>query len=92
MFAVVTWCPKATVQAALSSVALDYVEEHMVRGSTEYGAEKEKAEMVLTCAVLSIMATAPLFAALISKVGAMCLQDEADETDSCTSTSSEEAV
>ncbi len=28
-FGAITWCPKATVQAALSTVALDYVEENL---------------------------------------------------------------
>eukprot|EP00966_Prymnesium_polylepis_P095751 2218758-Prymnesium_polylepis.1 len=41
-FAVITWCPKATVQAALAGVALDYIE---ITGE-DYGSGAEyEAEM-----------------------------------------------
>ena len=45
-------------------------------GLPEYGAEMERAEALLTCAVLSIMVTAPLFAAVIAKVGQWVLDGE----------------
>jgi len=73
LFTAITWCPKATVQAALSTVALDYVEEHPSEfggvGSTTYTDAHKDGEVLLTVAILSIIATAPLFAFLMDWSG-----------------------
>jgi len=67
IFTAITWCPKATVQAALSGVALDYVREHPDEFTpiSEYNDAESKAQRLKTIAILSIIATAPLFAALM---------------------------
>lgn len=72
-FTCVSWCPKATVQAALSTVALDYVLDS--RNSSEFKDQDEKdlaeerAIIVLTVAVLSIIMTAPTFAIAMKYTG-----------------------
>lgn len=64
LFVGMAWLPKATVQAALSSAAMDEV---IRRG---LGAEEEdRARILLTTGVLSILLTAPPGALLISKLG-----------------------
>ncbi len=76
MFTCITWCPKATVQAALSTVALDYVTDSANRrefdddgGDTDYEKNEEFATVVLTVAVLSIILTAPAFAVAMKYTG-----------------------
>ncbi|XP_015912243.1 sodium/hydrogen exchanger 9B2 [Parasteatoda tepidariorum] len=64
IFIAFAWLPKATVQAAIGSQALDYVVTN--NGSPEM---LDYAQKVLTCAVLSIMMTAPIGAAFISIMG-----------------------
>lgn len=60
LFVALAWLPKATVQAAIGSQALDYARK------TNAGPEEEKlGEQVLTIAVLSILVTAPVGAAAI---------------------------
>jgi NhaP-type Na+/H+ or K+/H+ antiporter len=75
-FAVVSWCPKATVQAALASRALDYVQANVAEGVDRFVNDPnyvetmtERSEVILTTAVLSIIMTAPVFAVLMSIVG-----------------------
>lgn len=75
-FAVVSWCPKATVQAALASRALDYVQANVAQGVDRFVNDPnyvetmtERSEVILTTAVLSIIMTAPLFAVLMSITG-----------------------
>merc|ERR1711957_939661 len=69
IFTAITWCPKATVQAALSTVALDYVVENPAEfggvDSSDYAEAHKNGEVLLTVAILSIIATAPLFAFLM---------------------------
>ena len=66
LFAVITWCPKATVQAALAGVALDHVTLRGREGlGDEYEVLRARAELLLTTGVLSILLTAPLFAVLM---------------------------
>eukprot|EP00658_Telonema_sp_P-2_P009585 TRINITY_DN13575_c0_g1_i9.p1 TRINITY_DN13575_c0_g1~~TRINITY_DN13575_c0_g1_i9.p1 ORF type:complete len:529 (+),score=151.76 TRINITY_DN13575_c0_g1_i9:162-1748(+) len=77
IFTAITWCPKATVQAALSTVALDYVEDNPAEfngvGISTYNDAHDDAETLLTVAVLSIIATAPLFAFLMDWSGSVHL-------------------
>ena len=75
LFAGVCWCPKATVQAALSTVALDYVNSVRKQFDTieEFEKSSTLANIVLTVAVLSILMTAPLFGALIEMLGPVFL-------------------
>merc|ERR1711988_121599 len=65
IFAMVSWCPKATVQAALATAALDYITVQIESGMfvktdpvvVQY---LENARVILTTAILSIIMTAPL--------------------------------
>ena len=57
------WSPKATVQAAIGSIALDMARERDDQKSIEL------ASLTLTIAVISILVTAPLGAVLISLLG-----------------------
>lgn len=63
-FIALAWLPKATVQAAIGSIALD------TAIALSSGAEEEKRGLaVLTIAVLAIVVTAPVGAILISVFG-----------------------
>ena len=86
LFAALAWCPKATVQAALSTVALEMVQDRQARGF--YGssdvtladlasADLARANAVLTIAVASIFLTAVPFAGLIARCGPRLLQQDA---------------
>jgi hypothetical protein len=66
----------AVFQAALSTVALDYVrlsgnrgEFDDAGGDTDYATAEDRAIVVLTVAVLSIILTAPLFAVCMKYAG-----------------------
>lgn len=63
LFVALAWTPKATVQAALSPMALDIVR---ARNDME---NEARAKLVLTIAVLAIMITAPLGAIAIALTG-----------------------
>jgi len=85
-FAVVAWCPKATVQAALATVALDYVKKSVSNhrhgfdeGSTFVKLMTERSEIILNTAVVSIMLTAPLFAVLMTWAGNRWLHREDED-------------
>ena len=81
MFTCITWCPKATVQAALATVALDYIndkdneEDFDKIDGVEYGGKlsfktcEKYATIVQTVAVLSIILTAPFFAVAMKYAG-----------------------
>uniref|UniRef100_A0A7S4LNG8 Cation/H+ exchanger domain-containing protein n=1 Tax=Oxyrrhis marina TaxID=2969 RepID=A0A7S4LNG8_OXYMA len=82
-FTMVTWCPKATVQAALATHALDFVNKSVKDRKPEYVNNDsfvqlmtDRAEVILTTAVLSIIMTAPLFAVLMSITGKLWLTQE----------------
>ncbi|GBN34252.1 Sodium/hydrogen exchanger 9B1 [Araneus ventricosus] len=77
LFIAIAWFPKATVQAAVGPQALDYVL------SNNMGKELEdQAQKILTGAVLSIIMTAPIGAALIALLGPLLLsQDKPKEKD-----------
>jgi len=73
-FAMVSWCPKATVQAALATVARDYVKSKIDDGSWDendpYTRDMlDRSNVILTTAVLSIVVTAPAFAVLMVWTG-----------------------
>merc|ERR1711871_1757301 len=60
-FAMVAWCPKATVQAALATVARDYVRRKIDDGVWDKDSQStidmlDRANIILTTAVLSIVA------------------------------------
>ncbi|XP_016079087.1 PREDICTED: mitochondrial sodium/hydrogen exchanger 9B2 isoform X1 [Miniopterus natalensis] len=62
------WLPKATVQAAIGSVALDTAKSHEEKQLEEYGMD------VLTVAFLAILITAPIGSLLIGLLGPRLLQ------------------
>ena len=76
-FMSMAWLPKATVQAAIGSVALDVVKERGATGTTSnYEAELILGRQVLTLAVLAILVTAPIGAFLIAFFGPKLLEKE----------------
>lgn len=73
-FALVAGAPKATVQAALATVALDHINKKIQDGEWNVADPHtqdllERANVILTTAVLSIILTAPLFAVLMTYTG-----------------------
>uniref|UniRef100_A0A8C5K8Z8 Solute carrier family 9, subfamily B (NHA2, cation proton antiporter 2), member 2 n=1 Tax=Jaculus jaculus TaxID=51337 RepID=A0A8C5K8Z8_JACJA len=62
------WLPKATVQAAIGSVALDMARSHEDKQLEDYGMD------VLTVAFLAILITAPIGSLLIGLLGPRLLQ------------------
>ncbi|EGW13221.1 Mitochondrial sodium/hydrogen exchanger NHA2 [Cricetulus griseus] len=62
------WLPKATVQAAIGSVALDTARSHGEKQLEKYGMD------VLTVAFLAILITAPIGSLLIGLLGPRLLQ------------------
>jgi NhaP-type Na+/H+ or K+/H+ antiporter len=79
LFAGISWCPKATVQAALCSVALDYVNTHKNDLNGSLQSNLDKANIILTVAVLSILTTAPLFGAMMSWWGLKHLDRDGED-------------
>jgi NhaP-type Na+/H+ or K+/H+ antiporter len=86
IYSMLSWCPKATVQAALATAALDHINVQvklgkMMAGSPEYLQFLDNAMVILTTAILSIIMTAPLFAVLMLQFAPRLLDDdrEADE-------------
>lgn len=68
IFIALAWMPKATVQAAIGSTALDMARKKQETDMERYGMD------VLTVAVLSILITAPIGAILIGLSGPYLLQ------------------
>jgi NhaP-type Na+/H+ or K+/H+ antiporter len=69
MFILVSWIPKATVQAAVGSIALDLAKQQQTNNNNNNNKEEiSLATTVLNIAVLSIVVTAPLGTILISKL------------------------
>ncbi|XP_068204126.1 sodium/hydrogen exchanger 9B2-like isoform X2 [Palaemon carinicauda] len=64
LFIAIAWLPKATVQAAIGSKALDHV--RLTNGSKE---DITRGEQVVTIAVMVILVTAPIGAAAIKLTG-----------------------
>merc|ERR1719195_1770706 len=76
LYTAISWCPKATVQAALSTVALEYVEANLDPGvAGQYNTQKARAMLLLNIAVLSIVMTAPLCGALMGILGPHLLKE-----------------
>jgi len=85
-FAIVAQGPKATVQAALATVALDHVNEMIRSGQFDSKSQftqdaLETSNVILTVAVLSIMMTAPTFAVLMVYFGKRWLHQTTNEED-----------
>merc|ERR1712125_57243 len=84
VYSMISWCPKATVQAALATAALDYITVQIKSGVyvesdpvvVQY---LENAMVILTTAILSIIMTAPLFAVLMLKMAPRLLDDDREE-------------
>nr|XP_023404311.1 sodium/hydrogen exchanger 9B2-like [Loxodonta africana] len=69
------WLPKATVQAAIESVALDTARSHGEQQLEDYGMA------VLTVAFLAILITAPIGSLLIGLLGLLLQKDEHQNKD-----------
>lgn len=68
LFLCLMWIPKATVQAAVGSIALDFAREH------DSALQIDNASKVLSIAVIAIVATAPLGCLLIDLIVPRLLQ------------------
>ncbi|KAG0724532.1 Sodium/hydrogen exchanger 9B2 [Chionoecetes opilio] len=64
VFIAIAWLPKATVQAAIGSQALDYVRQHSNNPEDVF-----RGQQVVTLAVMVILVTAPIGAAAIKLTG-----------------------
>jgi hypothetical protein len=74
IFIACTWFPKATVQASLSAVFLNYATKNSLGDDyIKYG------NIIQTTAILSIFICAPLGAILMNTVGLKVLTKEIDE-------------
>eukprot|EP00040_Diaphanoeca_grandis_P015022 m.76422 g.76422 ORF g.76422 m.76422 type:complete len:620 (-) comp24895_c0_seq3:122-1981(-) len=71
LFTALTWIPKATVQAALSTVAQVHVEGSKSEYNSEEDYERDlsRSKIVLTVAIMSIIITAPTGAFAIFRTG-----------------------
>lgn len=76
LFTAVSWLPKATVQAALSTVALQFVESQEGSYSSEeaYSQDWDRSMIILAAATLSIVLTAPTGAVAIEWFGPRLLR------------------
>ncbi|KAI1887531.1 hypothetical protein AGOR_G00191270 [Albula goreensis] len=74
VFIALAWVPKATVQAAIGSTALDNARQNDKPEMERYGMD------VLTVAVLAILITAPIGALVIGLTGPRLLQKPKDPT------------
>merc|ERR1712028_78594 len=87
LYAMVSWCPKATVQAALATAAFDHITVQITSGVfvetdpvvVQY---TENAMVILTTAILSIIMTAPLFAVLMLQLAPRLLDDDREGEES----------
>lgn len=75
VFIALAWVPKATVQAAIGSTALDLARSKQAPELEKYGMD------VLTVAVLAILITAPVGALVIGLTGPVLLQKPRDPAD-----------
>merc|ERR1719231_1929542 len=90
LYSMVSWCPKATVQAALATAALDYITVQIKAGvfsETDPVVLQylDNAMVILTTAILSIIMTAPLFAVLMLQLAPRLLDDDKEEEECSTS-------
>merc|ERR1712070_997872 len=84
LYSMISWCPKATVQAALATAALDHITLQvnsgvMVESDPVVVQYLKNAMVILTTAILSIIMTAPLFAVLMLKMAPILLDDDSQE-------------
>ena len=68
-----SWCPKATVQAALCFVPQAMVKEVMI-GRPEYKLYAEMCNHIITTSILSILVTAPIGIIIIERYGPKWLE------------------
>jgi NhaP-type Na+/H+ or K+/H+ antiporter len=85
LYSMISWCPKATVQAALATAALDFITVKVKTGEWEASDPMvlqylDNAMVILTTAILSIIMTAPLFAVLMLKFAPKLLDDDSKES------------
>lgn len=73
VFVALAWSPKATVQAALSSVPLELITNMISSSDPKYEIYIEWGNNILTTAVLSILITAPIGLLAIQLLGPMFL-------------------
>lgn len=90
LYSMVSWCPKATVQAALATAALDYITVQIKAGTfietdPEVVQFLDNAMVILTTAILSIIMTAPLFAVLMLQLAPRLLDDDKEDEECSTS-------
>merc|ERR1712146_278905 len=90
LYSMVSWCPKATVQAALATAALDYITVQIQSGVFVESDPVvlqflENAMVILTTAILSIIMTAPLFAVLMLQLAPRLLDDDREDEECSTS-------
>uniref|UniRef100_T1JIN7 Cation/H+ exchanger transmembrane domain-containing protein n=1 Tax=Strigamia maritima TaxID=126957 RepID=T1JIN7_STRMM len=85
LFVALAWLPKATVQAAIGPIALDYAR---TKGHSDNSQEIELGNQILALAVLAIMITAPIGSALIVLSGPRLLERETEENQNKTNTES----
>jgi len=90
LYSMVSWCPKATVQAALATAALDFITVQIKSGvfsETDPVVLQylDNAMVILTTAILSIIMTAPLFAVLMLQLAPRLLDDDKEEEECSTS-------
>mmetsp|Transcript_7230 Transcript_7230/g.12151 ORF Transcript_7230/g.12151 Transcript_7230/m.12151 type:complete len:358 (-) Transcript_7230:722-1795(-) len=76
LFVCLAWMPKATVQAALGSVVLDYARELNIEDDGVIDDTLDVGEVILTLAVLSILITAPIGAVSIFVTGPLWLEQK----------------
>jgi hypothetical protein len=79
IFTAISWMPKATVQAALSTVALQYVEarEASYESTDAYDLDRSRSMIILAAATISIVLTAPTGAIAIGWSGPRLLTQSA---------------
>jgi len=90
IYAMVSWCPKATVQAALATAALDFITVQIKAGVFSESDPVvlqylDNAMVILTTAILSIIMTAPLFAVLMTTLAPRLLDDDSEAVECTTS-------
>jgi len=78
VFIALAWMPKATVQAALGSVPLDMIQNTLNRQDdpAKYDEYTQHGLDILTVAVFSILATAPIGLVVIQQLGPRWLEKE----------------
>merc|ERR1711998_57721 len=86
LFSMVSWCPRATVQAALATAALDHITVQVSQGNwvaTDPAIMQylDNAMVILTTAILSIIMTAPLFAVLMLQLAPRLLDDDSKDNE-----------